>query len=109
VVSIAAVAFDLSQIAILGSISILLVHTAVHVGHLRLLGQTGANRWIVVLAAVAALAIVVFTLVDAARTSWSIPLIFAVAVAISFGGEWVLRLTTRRELRTRVAHEDSPS
>jgi amino acid transporter len=67
VVAIAAVAFDLSQIAVLGAISILLVHTAVHVGHLRLLGDTGANKWVVALAAAAAITIVVVTLVDAAR------------------------------------------
>jgi len=104
VVSIAAVAFDLSQIAVLGAISILVVHAAVHVGHLRLLGDTGANRWVVSLAAAAAFAIVTFTLVDAARTSWTMPLLFAAVVAVSFGGEWVLRLTTQRRLRTRIGH-----
>jgi len=104
VVAIAAVAFDLSQIAILGAISILLVHTAVHVGHLRLLGDTGANKWVVALAAAAAITIVVVTLVDAARKSWTMPLIFAALVAVSFGGEWALRLTTQRKLRVRVGH-----
>jgi len=104
IVAIAAVAFDLSQIAVLGAISILLVHTAVHVGHLRLLGRTGAQRWTVMLAGVAAFAIVVFTLVNAAHHSWTIPAIFVAFVAVSFGAEWIMRLTTRRELRTRAEH-----
>jgi hypothetical protein len=69
-----------------------------------LLGDTGANKWVVALAAAAAITIVVVTLVDAARKSWTMPLIFAAVVAVSFGGEWALRLTTQRKLRTRVGH-----
>lgn len=104
IVAIAAVAFDLSQIAVLGAISILLVHTAVHVGHLRLLGRTGAHRWVVLLAGVSAFAIVVYTLVNAARQSWTIPAIFVTFVAVSFGAEWIMRLTTHRELHSRAEH-----
>ncbi len=48
-----AVFFDLSSIAAIGALSMLLIHMSVHIGHLRLLGQTRASRVLVVLAALA--------------------------------------------------------
>jgi amino acid transporter len=39
--------FDLSGIAMMGSGAFLLVYGAVHAGHLRILAQTGAKKWIV--------------------------------------------------------------
>jgi amino acid transporter len=45
-----AVSFDLSSIAAIGAISMLLIHMTTHVGHLRLLKETGAVPILVVLA-----------------------------------------------------------
>lgn len=44
--------FDLSSIAAIGALSMLLIHMTVHVGHLRLLKETGASRLLVALAVV---------------------------------------------------------
>ncbi len=50
---ILAIAFDLAEIAAIGSISVLLVHGVVHVGHLSKTRETGASRSMVVLAIIA--------------------------------------------------------
>ena len=49
---------DLSSIAVIGSVTILLVHVAVHLGHWRLSGETGALRPLVGLAVLANLAVI---------------------------------------------------
>lgn len=50
---------DLSSIAVIGSVTILLVHVAVHLGHWRLSNETGASRPLVGLAVLANLAVIV--------------------------------------------------
>ena len=50
---------DLSSIAVIGSVTILLVHVAVHLGHWRLSNETGALRPLVGLAVLANLAVIV--------------------------------------------------
>src|SRR3982074_3246152 len=51
--------FDLSGIAMMGSAAFLLIYAAVNAGHLRVLGQTGANAGTVSLAMVSCLVVVV--------------------------------------------------
>jgi len=53
VILLLSILFNLGEIAAIGSISILGVHCITHIGHLRLIRETGANR-LLVLAAVAA-------------------------------------------------------
>jgi len=53
IIVLLAVFFDLSQIAAIGALSMLMIHLTVHVGHLRLLSETGASRALVVAAVVA--------------------------------------------------------
>lgn len=48
-----AIFFDLGSIAVIGALSMLLIHMTVHVGHLRLIRETGASRGLVALAVVA--------------------------------------------------------
>ncbi len=51
-IALVAVFFDLSAIAQIGALSMLLIHMVTHIGHLRLLPQTGAARaliWLAVL------------------------------------------------------------
>jgi amino acid transporter len=49
---------DLSSIAIIGSVTILLVHVAVHLGHWRITDETGASRPLVGLAVLANIAVI---------------------------------------------------
>jgi amino acid transporter len=48
--------FDISRIAMMGSGAFLLVYACVHAAHLRVTTETGANKFVVVLAMVACLA-----------------------------------------------------
>lgn len=54
--------FDLAGIAMMGSGAFLLVYAAVNAGHLRILKQTGANRWVVVVSLV--LCIIMFVILE---------------------------------------------
>jgi len=49
-IALLAVFLDLSAIASIGAISMLFIHMTVHIGHLRLLPETGASRGLVLLA-----------------------------------------------------------
>jgi len=102
IVAMFAVALNLGQVAVLGAVAVLMVQATVHVGHLRVSRETGANRLVVALAAVSALGIVVLTLVDSVQRSPSILPIFAAFVVVSFGGEWLLRRFAHKGLRFRV-------
>ncbi len=53
VIILLALFFDLSQIAAIGAISTLIIHMVVHIGHLRLLKETGAQPWLIALAVLA--------------------------------------------------------
>lgn len=101
-VAVMAVALNLAQVAVLGAITVLVVHASVHIGHLRVIGETRANRALVALAALTALAIVGLTLVDSARSRPTILVIFCAFVALAFGGEWALRRFARKRLTATV-------
>lgn len=101
---ILAIAFDLSEIAAIGSISVLLVHGIVHVGHLAKTGETGASRMLVVLAIMATLgaltAATIYLIGKSPKAIWSV----AAFVLIAF----VLEVFLRR-VRGRVVSVRTPS
>jgi len=108
-IMILAVFFDLSEIAAIGSVSILIVHFIVHVGHLRLRRETGASLPIVILAALSNLTAIVLAAAYLGRTApdaliW-IGVFFAGSVAI----EVALRLATGRTIRSRIAVANPPA
>lgn len=102
IIAILAVAFDLSQIAVLGAISILLVHATVHIGHLRLIDQTRGNPIIVGLAALASLVAMALSIVDASKRSPTIPIVFVVFIGSAFVVEIALRRSRGRNLKPRI-------
>lgn len=53
VIILLAVFLDLSSIAVIGALSMLLIHMITHIAHLKLLKETGAIAWLVVLAVIA--------------------------------------------------------
>jgi len=91
--------FDLTQIAAIGSISILFLHAIVHIGHLLKIRKTGASIFLVVLAI---LAIAVAIVLALQYTSGHIPHVgyfIASGFVLAFGIEIALRLLTRRIVR----------
>ena len=103
IVSVLALAFDLSQIAAIGSISILFVHGVVHLGHLRRTHDTGASRPMVVLAMLATFGAMSVALVYLVATSSRVvAIVLAGFLAGSFALEIALRRWAGRGLRPRV-------
>ena len=100
---ILAVFFDLSEIAAIGSVSILIVHFVVHVGHLRLLRETGAVRLLVVVAALTNLAAIGLSTIYLSGKSPHLLILVGVLFALAVLIELSLRLLTGRSVRPRVA------
>jgi amino acid transporter len=103
IILVLALFFDLSEIAAIGSVSILIVHFTVHAGHLRLLRETGAIGLLVVVAALTNLGAIVWSAVylsgKSPRLLAPVGGLFALAVSI----ELFLRFLTGRRVRPRVA------
>lgn len=97
-----AVFFDLSQIAAIGAISMLIIHLTVHIGHLRLLGETGASRLLLILAIVGNAAAIVLGAYHIAETS---PLLLAWILAfflLALVTELLLHAVVGRAVEQRV-------
>jgi amino acid transporter len=88
--------FDLSGIAMMGSAAFLLVYAAVNAGHLRVLGQTGANAIIVWLSL-----IVMFVILGVYTWQQQPAAIAALVIiaAASFAAEWIYRRWTGRVIK----------
>lgn len=104
-----AVFFDLSEIAVIGSVSILIVHFVVHVGHLRLLRKTGASLWAVLMAALTNLAAILLAVSFLSSESPGLLLFIAGFVAVSVIAELSLRLLTGRTVRARLDRGAGPT
>lgn len=93
---------DLSQIAVLGSISILFVHGVTHIGHLRIASQTGASLFLVALAAALSFTAMLLTLYYQAHQSFSVIWMLAAFVLTAFVVELSLQKFTKREITPRT-------
>ncbi len=92
--------FDLSEIAAIGSISILFVHAVTHIGHLKLAKETGGSPVLVFLAAALSLLAMILALVYASYQSGHIVQVLIGFVVAAGATELVLqKLGKRRVLR----------
>lgn len=94
--------FDLSEIAAVGSITVLIVHLMVHVGHLRLLRETGASAILVVTAIVLTFAAIVFASAYALQTLPHVLWLVAGGLASATVMETVIHRLTGRRVQTRT-------
>ena len=95
-------AFDLSGIAMMGSAAFLLIYAAVNAGHLRVLGQTGANAVIVWLSLITCLVMfVILSIYTWQQQPAAIVALVAIAAA-SFVAEWRLPALDRAQ-RSRTS------
>ncbi len=102
IIIVMAVFFDLSSIAAIGAISTLAIHLIVHVGHLRLLGKTGASRGLVLAAIVVNFAAIVLSAIYLSGKQPGILLWILGAFALAVGIELTLRATTGRVITKRT-------
>jgi len=99
--------FDLSEIAAIGSISVLFVHAVTHIGHLKLIRETGANRLLVVLAAVLSLLAMSLALIYVSRQSAQVLWVLLGFVMLAGTTEVLLQKIVRREILPRTPPKDS--
>ena len=94
--------FNLSEIATIGSISILFVQAITHIGHLKIISQTGACRILVIFAILSSLAAMMLALVYASRDSNHIIFTLFGFVVIAFLVEIFLQKIKNKKIKTRI-------
>lgn len=91
--------FDLSQIAVIGALSMLIIHLTVHLGHLRLLSKTGAVQAAIFLAVLANAATIALGAYHIMRTSPRLLIWIGAFLAMAFVTEIVLHRLAGRTVR----------
>ncbi len=95
--------FDLSEVAAIGSISILFIHAVTHIGHFRLSRQTGGSRFLIALAALFSLVAMALALYYASQHKGNVVTVLVGFVTVAVLVEFLLQKMTGRVIRTRVA------
>jgi len=95
--------FDLSEIAAIGSISILFIHAVTHIGHLKIISETGASYWAVLLAALLSLLAMALALIYVSQTSNQVIMILAGFVIVAAITEISLQKIAKREVKPRIS------
>ncbi|HDK37904.1 MAG TPA: amino acid permease [Thiolapillus brandeum] len=95
--------FNLSQIAAIGSISILFVHSITHLGHLRLIHETGASRIGISLAAVLSLTAMAMALVYVSHQTDHVAQVLLGFVAVAAAMEVLLQKFNQRLVHPRIS------
>lgn len=106
---IMAVFFDLSSIAAIGAISTLAIHMIVHIGHLRLLKQTGASLVLVLTAIIVNLGAIMLSAFYLSSRQPSILIWIGAAFALAFAIELGLRFFTGRVITKRIHNHQGQS
>jgi len=93
---------DLTEIAVLGSISILFVHAVTHIGHLRVISKTGASPLLVAVSAVLSFTAMLLALFYQSHQSYKVLWMLSAFVVFSFLAEYILQQFTRRKITPRT-------
>lgn len=94
--------FDLSEIAAIGSISILFIHAVTHIGHLKLISETGASRVLVLIAVLFSLTAMLLALGYVARQSDHVIGILVGFVLVAVITEISLQKINNKEIKSRA-------
>lgn len=94
--------FDLSDIAAIGSISILFVHTITHIGHLKIVSETGAARLLVLLAAIFSLLAMTLALIYVSKELPHVIMILAGFIIVATTIEIVLQTVVHKRVKSRI-------
>ena len=108
IIAVLAVSFDLSSIASIGALSMLLIHMTVHIGHLRLLRQTRASPVLVVLAILANGTAVVLGAVYLSTASPMLLVWIAGFFVLALTIELILNRVTGRSVLARTNGHSGP-
>jgi len=93
---------DLTQIAIIGSISILFIHLFVHIGHFKKIKETKANIFLILLAIFGSFSVVILVLIYSIKNMPSIILYLGFGIVIAFILELILRIKFNRIIKKQI-------
>ena len=96
--------FNLTEIAAIGSISILFIHALVHIGHLLKIKDTKASKFLVVLAIVTIAVAIVLALNYTSKHIPNVGYFIAAGFVLAFIIEIGLRLMTKRVISPQTSH-----
>lgn len=94
--------FDLSEIAAIGSISILFIHAITHIGHLKLIAQTGASKTLLILAVLLSLIAMVLSLIYISRVLDHVINILVGFIFVAVITEISLQKINQKEIKPRI-------
>jgi amino acid transporter len=101
---ISSLLFDLSEIAAIGSISILFIHSVTHLGHIKLVHETDASKVLVMLAAILSLGAMILALIYVTKKSDHLASILVGFVILAAIMEFLLQKITKRVIRPRISN-----
>ncbi len=93
---------DLTQIAVIGSISILIIHFLVHVGHLMKIKETKANYYLILMAIIGSISVVILVLNYTKKHMPNIVTYLLLGTFIAFFLEVFLRVKHNRVIKKQV-------
>ena len=94
--------FDLTEIAAIGSISILFIHAFVHIGHLLKISETKASKALIILAIVTIAVAIILALNYTSKHIPNVGYFIAGGFIVAFIIEMGLRLITKRVITTQT-------
>ena len=94
--------FDLTEIAAIGSISILFVHALVHIGHLLKIKETKASKILVTLAIITITIAIILALEYTSKHIPNVGYFIAVGFVFAFLIEITLRILTKRVIKAQT-------
>jgi amino acid transporter len=94
--------FNLTQIAVIGSISILFIHLIVHIGHLRKYKKIGSNPYLLILAILSISFVIVMSIIYSYKNLHDVILFLILGLIGAFVLEILLRFLNHRVVRKQI-------
>ncbi len=95
---------DLTAIASLASVTIIIVYLLVNIGHLRLAGETGARKNIVLLATITTLGVLILFLYHLFTTDPKTGIVLVIFIISAFIVEFLLQKFNKRKILPRITN-----
>ena len=105
IIILLALFFNLSEIATIGSLSMLFIYWIVNIGHLFKIKKTGASRVLIFLSIITTAIVIIFALHYSSKHIAHIGYYIAGAFVISFLLEVTLRLVTNRVIKRQIKED----
>jgi len=96
---------NLGEITTVAALVVLIVQGVVHLGHLMKIRETGALRWVIVLAVLLTFGVTLLTLLYTRHKMPDVPFYLLGAFAFAFFAEILLRISSGRIIRRQILHK----